>query len=145
MRGLPTLLLLAALGLSGCERNAANDEALSYLALFGGLALIAIIALLLIAFFLVALSIASSAFVIVNLRRPTLLSRAFGFGIAAVDVTFGVALVIGTLRMGGVHVSAWSGFTAAWPGLGGLWLLGLGLLTAATGMMSRPVSAPVAP
>ena len=142
MRG---LAMLFALGMSGCARNAANDEVLGYVALFGGLALLAIVGLLLIAFFLVSLSIASSALVIVNLRRPTLLSRAFGFGIAAVDVMLGIALVMGTIWMGGVHVSAWSGFTAAWPGLGGLWLVGLGMLTAATGMMSRPSSAPVTP
>lgn len=145
MRRLSTVVLLLALGMSGCEGGEANHEVLGYVALFGGLAIIALVGLLLIAFFLASLSIASSALVIVNLRRPTLLSRAFGFGIAAVDVLLGTALVMGTIWMGGVHVSAWSGFTAAWPGLGGLWLVGLGLLTAATGMMSRPSNASVAP
>lgn len=108
--------------MSGCERSEGRDEALSYLALFGGVALFALVCMLLIALFLMALSLASSALVIVNLRRPTILSRAFAIGIAVVDVLLGVALVVGTILMGGVHVSAWSGLTAAWPGLGGLWL-----------------------
>lgn len=110
----------------GCDARDVPPELLGYVALFAGIALVAMVVLVSIALVLATLSAASILFALLNLRRANTLTRASGLGLGTVDLAVGLLLVAGEAWMDDIHFSWWFGLSAGWPALGGLWLISLG-------------------
>lgn len=120
------LLLAFVVGAAGCDGRELPPELLSYVALFAGMALIALVVLVSIALVLLVLSAASISFAVLNLRRANTLTRALGMGLGTVDLAVGMLLVAGEIWMNDIHFSWFFGLSADWPAAGGLWLISLG-------------------